>query len=166
MKVYASGVYYASGISLGGDVEYINDNGFSKWSVKFQRDNTDSSICFFSNNELIPKKKGDDKKSDIGVGYSQVLTPEYKGAVDFKINQNQESTLRFGVDRRIDAVSNLRLKATLKQKKELRVAFFYKQRVSSKSRFTASADLNAAQLFGNEANNTHLFSAGWSYGDD
>jgi len=123
-------------------------------------------MCFFSNNELVPKKKGEELKSDIGVGFSQELTPELKGAVDFKINQNAESTLRFGVDRKLDATTNLKTKATLKQKKEMRVAFFYKQKVTPTSRFTASADINAGQFFGNDNNNTHLFSAGFSYGDD
>jgi len=165
MKFYFSGVIHNSGWSLGGDVERV-PKGFSRWNAKVQRDKDDGTFCFFSNNELITKKDGDEPKADIGFGYYHQLRKDLKGGVDFKVNQDTEPEFRFGCDYKVDDSSNLKSKVTMKQKAEMRLGFVYKHRVTSYSKFIASADLNVNQLAGTDNNNNHIFSVSLSYGDD
>jgi len=165
IKLYLSGVIHNSGWSLGGEVERIGE-GFSRWSAKVQRDRDDGTFCFFSNNELIPKKKDDEPKIDIGFGYHHQLRNDLKGGVDFKVNQDTHSEFRFGCDYKVDESSNLKSKVTMKQKTEMRLGLLYKKKVTPYSKFIASADLNVNQLAGNDNNNNHIFSLSLSYGDD
>jgi hypothetical protein len=166
-KGVGSGVLHNSGISLGGDVEYIHNKGFSKYSTKFQFENNGGTFCIAFNDERIPKKSGDSLKSDLSLSYSTTLTPELKGAVDTKINQNRDTRVRFGFDYKIDGTSNLRSKVSVQQK-EMRLGLLYKQKVTASSKFYAAADLNVGLLTGTfaEAERAHLFSATFSYGDD
>jgi len=165
VKIFLSGVIHNSGWSLGGDIEHVS-KGISKWSAKVQRDQDEGTFCFFSNNEIIPKKDGDDPKADIGFGYHHQLRNDLKAGIDFKVNQNTEPEFRFGCDYKVDQSSNLKSRVTMKQKREMRLGFAFKQKVTSLSKFIASADLNVNQIAGNDNNNNHIFSISLSYGDD
>jgi len=166
IKVAAAAVYNSSGYSLGGDAEYVMSSALNKWSIKVQRDTEENSFCFFSNHVLVPKKKKESPKSDIGFGYAQDVRSGLKGGLDFKIDSNLDSDLRFGSNYEIDETSNLKTRLSLKKKEELRLGLVYKQKLSSTSKLALSADLNTRHLFGNEGTNDHRFWVTLTCGDD
>jgi len=158
-----AGVFHQSGYHIGGEVEYINNKGVSKWNLKVLQEKHGGALCFFTNVIQIPDKPSDN--TDIGISYTTHLADDLKGAVETKVNSKRETTVRFGVDYKIDDSSNLKTKVTVKEKKEMRIGLLYKHRVTSYSKFYAAADLNVGQLVGS-SNPSHLFSATFSYGDD
>jgi hypothetical protein len=165
IKGYVAGVAKHGEFSLGGDGEYIADGGVANWSVKLQKDFDKSSLCFFTNNVLIPKKKEDGTKSEIGFGYSQVINDRLKGALDFKLESNEESTTRFGYDYQLDGVTNLKSRISLKSKDNLRAAFVYKQKIQN-TKVAFGADLDLKHITGLDSTNDNRFSVSLSYGDD
>jgi len=162
-KGSVAGVLHQSGYYIGGEVEYINNKGVSRWNIKVLQEKHDGALCFFTNVIKIPEKPSDN--TDIGISYTTHLGHHLKGAVETKVNQKRETTVRFGVDYQVDESTNLKSKVTVKEKREMRLGLLYKQKVTSYSKFYASADLNVGQLIGS-SNPSHLFSATFSYGDD
>jgi len=158
-----AGVVHQSGYHIGGEVEFLNNKGISRWNLKVLQEKHGGALCFFTNVIKIPEKPTDN--TDIGISYTTSLAPHLKGAVEAKVNQKRYTTVRFGVDYQVDESTNLKSKVTVKDKREMRLGLLYKQKVTSYSKFYAAADLNVGQLVGS-SNPTHLFSATFSYGDD
>jgi hypothetical protein len=165
VKGYFAGVAKQGEFSVGGDGEYIADGGVANWSVKVQKDFDKSSLCFFSNNVLIPKKKEDGTKSEIGFGYSQVVNDSLKGALDFKLESNEDTTTRFGYDYQLDASTNLKSRVSIKSKHNIRAAFVYKQKILN-TKVAFGADLDLKHITGLDSTNDNRFSVSLSYGDD
>jgi len=165
VKGYLAGVFRQGEYSVGGEGEYFADGGVANWSVKVQKDFDRSSLCFFSNHVVIPKKREDSPKADIGFGYSQVINENLKGALDFKLESNEESTARFGYDYKLDSNTNLKSRVSLKSKDNLRVAFVYKQKILN-TKVAFGADLDVKHITGLESDNDNRFSISLSYGDD
>jgi len=164
-KGYLASVFRHGEYSIGGDGEYFSEGGVANWSAKLQKDFDKSSLCFYTNHVIIPKKKEDSPKSEIGFGYSQVINESLKGALDFKLESNDESTTRFGYDYQFDKNTNLKSRISLKSKDNLRAAFVYKQKILS-TKVAFGADLDLKHVTGLDSTNDNRFSISLSYGDD
>jgi len=163
---YSALVLNNSNISIGGDAELTYKNFISKWSFKVKHDKDDRTFCFFSNHETVPKKVDDIPKSDVGFGYFQKIRTDLTGALDFKVDSNMDSVLRFGCNYAIDDQSNVKTRLSLLNKEEMRLGLVYKQNLTNYSKIAVSSDLNIRKLIGNDRHNDHKFWLSLTFGDD
>jgi len=89
-----------------------------------------------------------------------------KGAVDFKIESEINSTLRFGCNYKVDSNSSLKARLLLRRQEEMRLGLVYNQKLSTYSCLSLSADLNTRKLISNDASNDHRFWLSLKFGDD
>jgi len=160
-----AGVYKLNEYSVGGDVEFDQEKGLLRYSGKIQVDKSDSTFCLFMNDIKIPKE-GNPKK-DIGFGYFSKMRPDLNGAVDIKVDGNLNTEVRLGSDLSVDKSSNIKSRLYIK-KKDLRIGFAYKQRLSPVTKLTVSTDLNSRHFFGttDQVKNDHRFNFTFTHGDD
>jgi len=163
LNIKAAGVYSDQGYSIGGDAE-LNLLDLHKWSIKFQKDTEDSTFCAFSNHVLVPKPK-ESPKSDIGFGFHHKVRPGLSAALDFKLDTELSSELRFGSNYDIDERSSFKSRVSLKKKEEFRLGLAYKNKVADSTKLAFSADLNTRVLFGGEGKNDHKFWVTLTCGD-
>jgi len=166
-KVFGAGVLKYNTFLIGGDIEYENEVGITRYSAKLQKECDESTCCLFANDQLVPKKGGEPKK-EVGFGYYHKVRDDLKGAVDFKVDNNLNTEVRVGSDYKLDETSNLKSRMFLKQQ-ELRVGIVYKHKVTPNSKVIVGTDLNARSLFGTPENvphNDHRFNFTFSFGED
>jgi len=166
-RVLGNGVYKYGDCNIGGDVEYDNEHGVTRYSAKVQHDKDDTSLCFIFNNQKVPKKKGDFPKLDVGFGYYQKIRGDTKGALDIKVDDKLETDIRFGCDHQVSEHVNVKSKVSLK-KTGMRLGLSFKQKLTPSSKVILSTDLDTKSLFGtgDKESNDHRFWVTFSFGDD
>jgi len=166
-RVLGNGVYKYGDCNIGGDVEYDNEHGVTRYSAKVQHDKDDTSLCFIFNNQKVPKKKGDSPKLDVGFGYYQKIRGDTKGALDIKVDDKLETDIRFGCDHQVSEHVNVKSKVSLK-KTGMRLGLSFKQKLTPSSKVILSTDLDTKSLFGtgDKESNDHRFWVTFSFGDD
>jgi len=160
-----AGVYRYNEYSLGGDVDFDQEKGVTRYSGKLQVDKSDSTFCLFMNDISVPKE-GPPKK-EVGFGYFHKVRPNLKGAVDLKVDGSFETEIRLGSDLSVDETTNFKTRLYVKRK-DLRLGFAYKQRLSPVTKLTVSTDLNSKSFFGttDQPKNDHRFNFTFTHGDD
>jgi len=163
---HGAGVFKHNNFSLGGDVEYDQEKGVTRYGGKIQHDHNDSSFFLFMNDLRVPKKKDDKPKQDIGFGYFHKLRHDLNGAFDFKVDNNLETDIRVGSDLKVNDSTNFKSRLILKRN-ELRVGLSYKQKLTPTTKVIVSTDLNSRSFFGTtDDSNIHRFNFTFSCGDD
>jgi len=160
-----AGVYRFNEKSLGGDVEFDQEKGVTRYGGKFQVDKSDSTFCLFVNDIKVPKE-GNPKK-EVGFGYFSKVRPDLNGAVDFKVDGSLNTEIRLGSDLSVDKSTNIKSRIYVKRK-DLRLGFAYKQRLTPATKVTLSTDLNSRYFFGttDHPKNDHRFNFTFTHGDD
>jgi len=164
-KGLGSVVYKHNIHSLGGDVEFEQDTGVTRYSGKLQIDRSESTFCLFFNDVRVPKK-GSDPKREVGFGYFNKLRPDLSGALDFKVDSKDfDSELRVGSDLKVDQSTNFKSRLLVKRR-ELRIGLAYKQKLTPTTKVILSTDLESRSFFGSSLAGDHRFNFTFSYGDD
>jgi len=168
VKVVGAGVAKQNSYTVGGDVEYELEKGVLRYSTKLQYDKEDSTFCLFLNDQLVPKNVSDKPKREVGFSYFFKLRNDLNGALDFKVDDKlNDNEFRVGSVLKVDSNTSIKSRMLIKNKKDFRVGFALKQKVTPNTKVTLSTDLDAKSLFGTEEGvNKHRFNLTLSFGDD
>jgi len=162
-----AGVYKYKKYSVGGDVEFEQDKGVTRFSGKVQIDRDESAFCLFMNDLRIPKKKLEEPKTDVVFGLFSKIKSDLSGALDFKVDNKLDTEMRLGSDYKVDQSTNFKSRLTV-NRKDLRIGLVYKQKLTPSTKITVSSDLNTRSFLGTVENsrNDHRFNFTYSTGDD
>jgi len=161
-----AGVYKIQNYSLGGDVEFDQEK-ITRFSAKVQMDNSDTTICAFLNDIVVPKRESDKPKKEIGFGFFNKIRPDLNGAVDFKVDNNFDTEIRVGSEYQVDKSTSF-LSRFFMKRKDFRFGLVYKQKLTPTTKLKIGTDINTRSFFGttDSKTNDHRFNISFTCGED